>query len=96
MYLQRIKQNLYWKMKFLKQATYIRHVIAKLSKFVLISMQTSPDSLLERILCKLKGSGTSFQAIFFTSSFNKNFSIAILHKLAELHYQIVFTFQVNQ
>ena len=28
--LQRIKHNFYWKMKFLKQATYIRHAIAKL------------------------------------------------------------------
>ena len=25
-----LKQNLYWKMKFLKQATYIRYIIAKL------------------------------------------------------------------
>ena len=25
-----IKQNLYWKMKFSKQATYIKYVIAKL------------------------------------------------------------------
>ena len=31
--LQRIKHNFYWKMKFLKQATYIRYVIAKLLKF---------------------------------------------------------------
>ena len=35
------KHNLYWKMKFLKQATSIRYVIAKLSTFVQISMQTS-------------------------------------------------------
>ena len=42
--LQRIKHNLYWKMKFLKQATYIRHVLAKQSKFVQISTLTSSDS----------------------------------------------------
>ena len=28
------KQNFYWKMKFLKQASYIRYVIAKLSESV--------------------------------------------------------------
>ena len=44
--LQRIKHNLYWKMNFLKQATYIRYVIAKVSKFVQISMQISSDSSL--------------------------------------------------
>ena len=35
--LQRINHNLYWKMKLLKQATHIRHKLAKLSKFVQIS-----------------------------------------------------------
>ena len=40
------KQNLYWKLKFLKQATYIRYVIAELSKSVQISMQTSSDCFL--------------------------------------------------
>ena len=29
----KIKHNLYWKIKFLKQATYSRYVFAKLSKF---------------------------------------------------------------
>ena len=48
--LQRIKHKFYWKMKFLKQATYIRYVIAKLSKFVQISMLTSTESSLQRIL----------------------------------------------
>ena len=48
--LQRIKHNLYWKMKFLKQATHIKYMIAKLSKFVQISMQTSLDSFLLSIL----------------------------------------------
>ena len=32
--LQRTKHNLYWKMNFLKQATYIRYVLAKLSECV--------------------------------------------------------------
>ena len=42
--LERIKHNLYWKFKFLKQASYIRCVIAKLSKFIQISMQTFSNS----------------------------------------------------
>ena len=42
--LRKIKYNSYWEMKFLKQATYIRYVIAKLSKFVQICMQNSSDS----------------------------------------------------
>ena len=37
-------------MKFLKQSTYIRYVIAKLSKLVQINMVASLDSFLERIL----------------------------------------------
>ena len=35
--LQRIKHNLYWKMKFLKEATHISYALAELSKFVKIS-----------------------------------------------------------
>ena len=31
--LQRIKHNPYWKMEFLKQTTYVRYVLVKLSKF---------------------------------------------------------------
>ena len=40
-------------MKILKPAIYIRHVIAKLSKFVQISVQTSSDSFSQRILWEL-------------------------------------------
>ena len=47
---QRIKCNLYWKIKFLRQATYIIYVVAKLIKFVQVSLQNSSDSLLERSL----------------------------------------------
>ena len=39
--------------KFVKQATYIRYVMAKLSKFLQISMQTS-DFFLQMILWKMK------------------------------------------
>ena len=50
LYLQRIKHNFYQKMKFLKQATCIRYVVAKISKFVQISKLTSTESVLQRIL----------------------------------------------
>ena len=50
--LQRIKHNLYWKMKLLKQATSIRYILAKLSNFVQISMQTSSDSFEKKNLSK--------------------------------------------
>ena len=40
------KHKLYWKMKFLKEATNVRYLIAKLLKFVQISMQTSSNSIL--------------------------------------------------
>ena len=53
MCLQNIKYNLYWKMKLLKQSTYIRYVGAKLSKLVQISMLASLDSFLWRILWNL-------------------------------------------
>ena len=36
-------------MKYLKHATYIKYVIAKLSKFAQISMQTYSDFFLQKI-----------------------------------------------
>ena len=83
-------------MKRLKQLAYIKYVIAKLSKFVKISMHTSLDYFYRRFSENLKGLQTSFQAIFFIKSFDKNFSFIILHKLAKFHYQTVFTFQFLQ
>ena len=81
-------------MKFLKQATYIRYVLAKLSKFVQISTLNSSDSFRRGFLEKEKGPGTSFQGTFFMEFFHKNFSFVILHELAKFHYQIVFTSKV--
>ena len=40
--------------EFLKQATYIRHVIAKLSKFVQISIEATLDSFLQKDSLKIK------------------------------------------
>ena len=39
-----------FEIKFLKQVTYIRYIIEKLSKFAQIILQTSSDSILQRIL----------------------------------------------
>ena len=60
-------------------------MIAKLSTFIQISVQTS-DFFTEESLKFKKGLELT----------DKNFSFVILHKLAKLHYQIVFTSQVIQ
>ena len=83
-------------MTFMKQATYIRYAIAKLSNFIQISMQNSSDSFLGKIFWKLKAPGTSFQVAFLIGFFDKNVSFVILHKLAEVHYLTVFISQVIQ
>ena len=58
-------------MKFVKQATYIRYVIANLSKFVQIRMLTSTESFCKGFCENLKESGTSFQATLYVEFFNK-------------------------
>ena len=78
-------------MKFLKQSTYIRYLITKLSKLVQISMLTSSDSLDKGFFENYKGSGTSFQATFFVKLFDKKFYFVTMHKLAKFHYQTVIT-----
>ena len=94
--LQRMKHNFYWHIKFLKQATYIWFVTANLSKFVQFSTLTSTESFLQKILWKLKGPGTSFQATFFVEFFDKKNHFVILHKLTKIHYQTAFTSKVIQ
>ena len=42
--------NLYWKMKFLKEATYVGYVIAKLSKFVQIRCRPPQTLFIEDFL----------------------------------------------
>ena len=79
--LQRMKQNFYWKVKFLKQASYVRYVIAKLLRFVQISMQTYSEFFLQRILWKLKRN--KLLGNFFIN-------LVTLHKLAKFHYQTVY------
>ena len=62
-------------MKFSKQADYIGWVTATLSKYIKISIETSSNSFLQRILKKTKkGTETSFQTTFFIEFFGQNFS----------------------
>ena len=51
---QRIKHNLYWKLNFLKQGTYNRYLLVKLSKFVQISTLTFSDSFFTEDSLKIK------------------------------------------
>ena len=82
--LQRIKHNFFWKMKCLIPANYIRYVIAKLSKLVLISMLTSSESFLQRI--SLKRAWTSFQVTCYIEFLDGKFYSVVLHKLAKFYY----------
>ena len=61
-------------MKLLKQATYIRYALAKLSKFVQISIQTSLDFLTEDSL-KIKKGLELVTRTFFIEFFDKTFSV---------------------
>ena len=74
---QRVEHNLSWKIKFFKTPTYIRYVIAKLSKLVQISMLVSPDSFLQRFSLKIQKKGMKlvskpiFYGIFYIYIFFK-------------------------
>ena len=57
--LQRIKHNFYWKIKFWKQVTYNRYVLAQLSKIVQIKTLFFSDSFLQRIPWKWKRVNTN-------------------------------------
>ena len=94
--LQKTKYNFYWKTKILKQATYIKYVIAKLSKFVQISMLTFSESFLQRVLRKLIRAWNQFLGHIFHIIFHKKICFVILHQLAKFHYQAVFISQVIQ
>ena len=89
------QHKLYWKMRFSKQVTYIRYLLAKLSKFVQISTLTSSDSFLQKIPWKLKKVWSSFQGHIFHRIFWSKIYFAILHKLAKFHNQTVFTSHVS-
>ena len=83
-------------MKLLKQATYIRYVLAKLSKFVQISTLTFPESFSEESLKIKKDLKLVSRSQFSDNFLIKKFSFVILHKLAKFNYHTVFTSQVIQ
>ena len=72
------------KMKFLKQGTYIRYVLEKLSKFLQIITMTPQILVHGRFLKNYKRPGTSAQATFSTHFFDKKCSFAIFHKSTKL------------
>ena len=75
--------SLYWKMKFLKQATYEIYVLGKLSKFVQVSTRTSWDLFLQRIFWKLERTwNTGSRPHFLYNFLIKCFLFLILQKLA--------------
>ena len=73
----------------MKQATYIRFVIANLSKFVQISILTSTESFLQ------KGLELVSRPYFLQKFLMKKYFVILL-KLAKFHYQTAFTFQFIQ
>ena len=99
MSLQRIRHNLYWKMKLLKQAIYIRHVIAELSKFIQSACKHFQIPFYRGFFENSKGPGTSSHAKF-SCNFFKNLSFAIWRKLAKFRYwtqsKIVWHFKIHQ
>ena len=92
--LKRSKPNFFWKMKFFKQAPYIRYVIAKLSKFIQFDIPASWDSFYRGFFENWKEPGISFQVSLLVECFDIYIVFAILHKLAKFHYQTVFTFKL--
>ena len=83
LHLLRIKHNLYSKMKHLKQATYIRYVLANLSKLGKISTQISSDFFLQNSLKIERGLELVFTQ--FSWNFLKFFFFVILyHTLTNL------------
>ena len=74
--------SLYWKMNFLKQATYKIHVLGKLSKFVQVSTRTSWDLFLQRIFWKLEKTWNTCSRPHFLYNFLiKSFLFLVLQKL---------------
>ena len=65
-----IKRKFYWKMKYLKHATYIKYVIAKLSQFIQITMLTSTESSLQIIVLKLSRVWNWFTVHIFIKIFS--------------------------
>ena len=83
------------KWNFSSKLIIFRYVIAKLSKFGHISMQTSSDFFLQRILWKFKRAWSWRPHLFiYLFIFDKKFSFVVIHKLAKFHFRTRFTSQV--
>ena len=78
-------------MKFLKQATYIRYVLANLSKFVKIVCRPPWIIFYGGSFENRKGPRSGFQVTFFIEFLDLKFCFVILHELAKFHNQTVFT-----
>ena len=72
------------KWNFLKQTIYIRYIRAKLSKVFQISMMTSSDSFLQRILWKLKRQAF-IQALLRRAVFCQRFTFFSVYLVKYLH-----------
>ena len=84
-------------MKFSKQADYIGWVTATLSKYTKISIETSSNFFLQRILKKQKKELKLVSRPCFSYSFlDRIFPFIILTTLVKFHYQIALTSQVIQ
>ena len=72
-------------MKLLKQATYVRYVLKKLSKFIQTAHRPPQIPIFRGFFENQKEPGTSFQTTVFIEFFDKNFPFLMLHKLAKFH-----------
>ena len=74
----------------MKQATYIRYVIAKLLRFVQIACWPLQSPMCRGFFENITGVGTSFKTTFLIYFFDNNFYFLILHKLVKFHCQNVY------
>ena len=80
----------------MQPATYIRYAIANYQNLFKSACRPLQSPFYRGFFENSKGPGISFQDTFFIEYFDKKFSVVILHKMAQLHYQKVFTSQVIQ
>ena len=83
-------------MIFLTEATYIRYVIANYQNLSKSAHRPPQIPFYRGFFENQEGPGTSFQATLFIEFFDKTYSLVMLHKLAKVHHQTMFTSQVIQ
>ena len=82
-------------MKCLKQCTYIRYVIARLSKLVQTACWLPQIPFYTGFFENQKEPGTSFQDTFSIELSDKSY-LVMLNKMAKFHYQAASASQVIQ